>query len=367
MLQQYLHPIYSTMGGKNFMKNMLAVVKTTPGDTSLSKVVVPYPSYGEVLIRVCAAAICGTDIHIYDWNAWAQNAGISLPLILGHECSGVIEEVGPGVTNLQVGDRVAVDTHIPCGHCRLCLTGRQHICQNLKLFGVHIDGCFADYAKVPATCVHRLSDKIPFPIAALFEPLGTAFRGVQAVNPAGKTVAVIGCGPIGLLAIASARVLGAAKIIAVEPSKTRLQLAQTLGAHYCVDPMQIDPGAELKRLTNGYGVDAFIEASGNPIATHQAFQALMKGGKAAFIGLGAKPLELNIGSDIVFKEATVRGIHGRLMFETWETLDNLVTAELLNVGPVITHTLPLSDFDQGINLARLAYCGKVILQPQGDK
>lgn len=220
------------------MENMLAVIKTAPNNTSLNKKSIPHPAYGEVLIKIHAAAICGTDIHIYDWNAWAQNTQISLPLTLGHECSGVIEELGPGVTNLQVGDRVSIDTHIPCGHCRLCLTGRQHICQNLKLFGVHTDGCFAEYAKITAKCVHRLSDTISFPIGALFEPLGTAFRGAQVIDPPGKTVAVIGCGPIGLFAIASARALGAAHVIAVEPSKTRLQLAQTVGATTCIDPLK---------------------------------------------------------------------------------------------------------------------------------
>ncbi|MDK2927705.1 MAG: threonine 3-dehydrogenase [Bacillota bacterium] len=343
---------------------MLAVVKETTGPGArLAEREIPAPGPGEVVIRVRAAALCGTDIHIYEWNPWAQNAGLKLPFILGHECAGEVAAVGAGVHSLGVGDRVAVDTHIPCGTCRLCQTGRQHICQNLKLFGVHTNGCFAQYACVPAVCARRLPPEIPYEVGALFEPLGTAFRGAQATEPAGKTVAVIGCGPIGLFALASLRALGAARIIAVDVSPARLEIAQRLGADYLVNPSHNDPVAALKALTEGYGVDAFIEASGNARALRQAFQALMKGGRAALIGLPGRPIELDAGTDIVFKEATIVGIHGRLMFATWEALENLVAGGRLAVEPVITHRFPLAEFSPAIELARSAAAGKVLLDP----
>ncbi|MDK2784408.1 MAG: threonine 3-dehydrogenase [Bacillota bacterium] len=346
------------------MPRMSAVVKegTGPGARLIERDI-PSAGPGEVIIRVRAAAICGTDVHIYEWNRWAENAGIKLPIILGHECAGDVVEVGSGVNNLATGDRVAVDTHIPCGTCRLCQTGRQHICQNLKLFGVHTEGCFAQYARVPAACVRRLPREIAYEIGALFEPLGTALRGAQALEPAGKTVAVIGCGPIGLFALASLRALGAARTIAIDVSPARLELATKLGADFLVNPAQSNPVAALRALTDGYGVDAFIEASGNATAVRQAFQALMKGGRAALIGLPGRTLELDVGSDVVFKEATIFGIHGRLMFATWEIMQNLVVNGRLQVESVITQRLPLQDFAAGMELARSSSAGKVILLP----
>jgi threonine 3-dehydrogenase len=347
---------------------MSAVVKERAGPgVRLIERDIPSAGPGEVIIRVRAAAICGTDVHIYEWNSWAQNAGIKLPIILGHECAGDVVEVGRGVDNLVVGDRVAVDTHIPCGTCRLCHTGRQHICQNLELFGVHTEGCFAQYARVPAACAWPLPQEVTYEVGALFEPLGTAFRGAQVLEPAGKTVAVFGCGPIGLFALASLRALGAARTIAIDVSPTRLELAAKLEADHLINPAGNDLAAVLIALTDGYGVDAFIEASGNTTALSQAFQALMKGGRAAIIGLPEKNLELDVGSDIVFKEATIFGIHGRLMFATWETMQNMVVSGRLQVESVITHRLPLQDFAAGIELARSSSAGKVILLPWQKK
>lgn len=349
------------------MAQMLAVVKeSVEVGAVLCQRAIPTAAPGEVVIKVQAAAVCGTDIHIYDWNPWAQGAGINLPIVLGHECAGDVVAVGSGVTGLKPGDRVAVDTHIPCGHCRLCQSGRQHICQNLKLFGVHSDGCFAQYARVPAVCARRLPAEIPYTTGALFEPLGTAFRGAGETRPAGKTVAVIGCGPIGLFALASLRALGAARIIAVDISPTRLEIAEKLGADFLINPKKTDLVVALKDLTAGYGVDAFVEASGNVTATRQAFAALMKGGRVAMIGLAGKPLELDSGMDIVFKEATITGIHGRMMFSTWEALETLVASRRLQVEPVLTHRLPLRDFNAGIELARSGKAAKVILEPWRD-
>ncbi len=343
---------------------MKAVVKENAGVGAVLKdVEMPILNEGEVLIKIKAAAICGTDQHIYVWNSWAQNNNISLPAILGHECSAEVVEVGPGVKNLKVGDYVACDTHIPCGECYQCRNGQQHICQNLKLFGVHTNGCFAEYSKIPAVCAVKIPKSIHPNVGAVLEPLGTAVRANVEVQSSGKNIAVIGCGPIGLMAVSAAKAFGAAGIYAVDINDYRLGIAKKLGATEVINSSQVRSGEKLVELTDGTGVDAFIDASGNISAILDGFKGLRKGGKAALIGLPSKPLEIDLGSQVVFKETTIIGIHGRRMFETWTVMSNLLDKGLLNIDPVITHVLKLEEFDKGFDIARKGEGGKVILVP----
>jgi len=343
---------------------MKAVVKeNTNKGAVLKDVEMPVLEYGEVLIKIKAAAICGTDQHIYNWNNWAQNSNINLPTILGHECSAEIIEVGQGVKTLKVGDYVACDTHIPCGECYQCKNGQQHICQNLKLFGVHTNGCFAEYSKIPAVCAVKIPESIHPNIGAVLEPLGTAVRANEEIQTSGKNIAVIGCGPIGLMAISTAKAFGAANIYAVDINDYRLGIAKELGATEIINSSSVNSAEKLIELTKGVGVDAFIDASGNTFAILDGFKGLRKGGKVALIGLPSRPLEIDLGSQVIFKEATIIGIHGRRMFETWTTMSNLLDKGLLNIDPVITHVLKLEEFDKGFDISEKGIGGKVILIP----
>jgi threonine 3-dehydrogenase len=343
---------------------MKAVVKVNPEKGAVLKDIdIPVAKEGEVLIKVKAAAICGTDVHIYNWNNWAQNAGIPIPTVMGHECSAEVVEVGPGVKNLKPGDYVACETHIPCGECYQCKNGQQHICANLKLFGVHTNGCFAEYATIPAVCAVKIPESIDPKVASMLEPLGTSVRSCVEIQASGKNVAVIGCGPIGLMAVSAAKAFGAANIYAVDINDYRLGIAKELGATEVINSMQVDSAKKLIELTGGVGVDAFIDASGSTIAILAAFKGLRKGGKVALIGLPSTPLEIDLGSQVVFKEATIIGIHGRKMFETWTVMSNLLDKGLLNVDPVMTHVMKLEDFNEGFDISIKGIGGKVILIP----
>jgi threonine 3-dehydrogenase len=324
---------------------------------------VPEPGPGEVLVKVGATAICGTDMHIAQWNDWAQNAGIRLPLVMGHEFSGEVVEVGTGVRNVKVGDYVAGETHIPCGKCYQCRNGLQHICANLVLFGIHINGCFAQYATIPEMCAYKIPSSMPPETGAVLEPLGTSLRAVLALEVSASTVAVIGCGPIGLFAVAAAKAIGASKIVALDVIDERLILAERAGADIVLNPSRNDVLVDILKTTGGVGVDCLVEASGNVQAIGLGLKFLRKGGKVALIGLPSEPLQLNLGSNVIFKEAQIIGIHGREMYRTWTYAVNMLSEGLLNVDAVITHRIPIEEFQQGLNLVKEGKGGKVILMP----
>lgn len=348
---------------------MRAVRKlTAAAGAAMVTVPVPKPGDDDVLIQIKAAAICGTDLHLYDWNAWAQGARVQVPLTLGHECCGYVVDRGRNVRTVAGGDYVSVETHVPCGRCYQCLNGEQHICNNLRLFGVHMDGCFTEYAVVPAVCARPIPESIPPRIGAIFEPLGTSLRSAAVIEPAGATVAVIGCGPIGLFAVASLRALGAATIFALDVSEDRLAVARAVGADFTVNPRKSDPKTVIFSHVN-WGCDAIIEASGNEQAIQGCFSFLRKGGRVALVGLPSAPVSFNLGPDVVFKEARVIGIHGRRMFETWTMMESLLkggsaeTAPRLAIDPILTHTLPLDEFEAGIGLLHRGEASKIILIP----
>lgn len=342
---------------------MKALMKTTPELTELKNI--PIPQYGakEVLVRVRSAALCGTDLHVYNWNHWAQGAGIQLPVVMGHECCGDVVAVGSGVKGIKAGDKVVVETHIPCGECYQCQNGEQHICNHLKMFSIHTNGGFAEYTVMPAECTRKIPHEISYDVGALLEPIGTALRAVETNRVGGRNVVVVGCGPIGLFAVAAAAALGAAKILAIDISAYRLTVAEKVGADIVINTTEEDSVQTVLASTGGYGADVVIEASGSVEGIKQSFKFLRKGGRVALIGLPDQPVEFDLVRDIVFKEAKITGIHGREMFKTWTQIENLLVSGKLVVEPVITHVLPLAQWQEGIDLAKKGQACKVIYRP----
>mgnify|MGYP002153776727 CR=1 FL=1 len=343
---------------------MKAVRKLTPGPgASLVTVPVPEPGPLDVLVKVNATSVCGTDYHIYSWDPWSQGR-IKPPLTTGHELAGEVVAVGSQVTTHRVGDFISAETHIVCGHCQQCLTGQYHVCQNTRILGVDTDGAFAQYLSLPASNAWKNDPDLPADVASVQEPLGNAVHTVLSVPITGNVVAVTGCGPIGLMAIAVARLSGATAVFAVDVNDYRLDLARRMGATEVIDGRKEDVVARLRRLSGGGGVDVLLEFSGNPTAINQGLKALRPGGKAAMLGLPSRPLEIDLGNDIVMKGIEVKGIAGRRMYDTWFKVKGLLRGGL-DLRPLITHRLPLEAYEDAMELMRQGNCGKVILYPHG--
>lgn len=346
------------------MSKMKAVAKTKPAPgAEIIEIDVPKPGPDAVLVRVLATSICGTDLHIFEWNEWAKSRIKNFPQVMGHELCGEIVESGRNVKNLKKGAIISAETHIACGHCLLCHTGNAHICINGRIFGVDIDGVFAEYAVVPASNAWVLDDKIPKDYASVMEPLGNAVHTVLAGDITGQNVLVTGCGPIGLMSIAVARICGATQILATEINDYRIELAGKVGADYVLNPKTDNIVSRIKKETEGLGVDVVLEMSGNPTAIRQAFQALRPGGRYSILGIPDEPMEIDLGKDIVFKYATVQGINGRLMFSTWYKTSRFLSSGRLDLEPIITHRLPLVEYEKGMELMKTGNCGKILLYP----
>ncbi len=319
----------------------------------------PVPQVGpdEVLLELKAASLCGTDLHIHAWDEWAASY-VEPPLIVGHECCGVVVEVGEGVEGLEVGVLAAVEGHFFCEHCLMCRTERRHLCLNMELFGVTTNGGFADYVRVPARNVWKLPPGAPPSLGALMDPFGNAVHAVFAGGDVtGQTVAVTGCGPIGLMAVALCRTSGAAHILATDVSTYRLELAQKMGADTVVDVSESDPGAAL----GGEGLDVLLEFSGHPEGINQGLDMLRPGGRAALLGLPPDTVELNLAEQVILKGISLHGVFGRRIFETWYRATNLL--QKVDLTPAVTHSFALEDVDQALTLMRSGECGKVVLSP----
>ncbi len=344
---------------------MQAIVKTEPRPgAELRQVAVPEVGLNDVLVRVRAASICGTDLHIYRWDRWSARR-IHPPLVFGHEFCGVVEKVGAEVTTVRPGDFVSAEMHLACGHCFQCRTGQRHICQKARIIGIDADGCFAEFVKIPESNVWKIDPAIPVDYAAVLDPLGNAVHTVLAGEIAGLSVAVTGCGPIGLFAVAVARACGAGSIFAVEPHPYRLKLAEKMGASLALDPGAADPVAAVLGETGGVGVDVVLEMSGNPSAVRQAFQMLRRGGRISLLGIPSKPLELDLANDVIFKGALVQGINGRRVFDTWYKMQALLKSGALDLAPLITDRIPMSDFDRGMQLLLSGNASKILMYPNG--
>ncbi len=344
---------------------MIAIMKTKPAyGAELVEVDIPKPGPGEVLIKVLATTICGTDLHIYEWNEWAQSR-IKPPQIMGHEVAGEVVEIGPGVDGLQVGDYISAETHIVCGKCYQCRTGNYHVCQNTKIFGVDMDGVFAEYAIVPAQNAWKNPRGMPPEYASLQEPLGNAVDTVLAGPIAGKSTLITGAGPLGLLGITVAKASGAYPVIVSEPSEFRRKLAKKVGADYIINPFEEDVVKEVRDITEGNGVDVFLEFSGAPKALEQGLQTVTPGGRVSLLGLFPRDVALDFNNLIIFKSLTVYGITGRHLWNTWYTVSRLIQSGKLNLEPILTHRYKGFDkFEEAFELMRAGKTGKVVFFPQ---
>ena len=340
---------------------MQAIVKQkrAPGLT-VTSVPKPAPGPGDVLIAVRHAGVCGTDVHIADWNAWAEGR-IKPPIVVGHEFAGEIVAVGDAVSELKTGQLVTAEGHIVCGHCLQCRTGNSHICRNTRIIGVDRDGAFAEYIAMPATNVLPL-DGIPTTVGAVMDPMGNAFHTVLSAEIPGSTVLVVGCGPIGCFAVGIARAAGAAKVIASDVNATRLALARRMGAHVTVNAAADDVVHAVLDETAGEGADVVCEMSGVPSALHQAFAAVRMGGRVQLLGLPKGEVPIDFANEIIFKGITVYGVIGRKMYETWHQMRRYLTAGLLDPRPVITHQFPLAKIDEALAAIRSGDAGKIILE-----
>ena len=351
---------------------MKAIFKTEPKQGAVIKedVDVPKIKANECLIKVERAGVCGTDIHIYTWDSWANSRmSKSLPLIFGHEVAGKVVEVGDEVTSVQVGDFVSAETHIACGKCYHCKTGRKQICEFTRILGVDVNGVFADFAVLPEENAWVNDPDLDPNLATVLEPLGNAMHTALPANNvediAGKSVAVLGCGPIGLFSIAIAKRLGADKVIASEVNPLRIELAKKLGADLVVNPKEADFVKEALNITNGVGVDVLFEMSGNGQALISGLKALTPGGRVSLLGVYSKPVEINLNDLIIFKAARVFGITGRRMFETWYQVKGMLRDQKFRetISQVITHTLPLQEIDQAMDKLLNQQAAKITLKP----
>jgi threonine 3-dehydrogenase len=346
-------------------ETMQAIVKSHPGP-GVEVRDVPIPPFGpaDVLVRVEAASVCGTDLHIYEWDDWAQSR-IKTPLIPGHEFCGFVAEVGRDVTAVKPGDFVSAEMHVACGKCLQCRIGEAHICQNVKIIGVDADGAFAEYVVIPESNIWDLDASIPREYASILDPLGNAVHTVLAGEIAARSVAIVGCGPIGLFAIAVARACGASTIFALEVNKHRRELAHAMGADVVLDPSADDVAAIVRERTAGNGVDVVLEMSGHPDAIRLGLEILRTGGRVSLLGIPSRPVELDLARDIIFKGAIVQGINGRKMYETWYQMEALLKTGRLDLSPVITHRLPMRDFARGMELLQSGEASKILLYPKG--
>jgi threonine 3-dehydrogenase len=323
---------------------------------------VPTPTFldNEVLIRVRATGVCGTDLHIYDWDEWAAGR-CRPPFIVGHEFAGDVAEVGKLVTDVQVGDRVTAEGHIVCGRCHMCRTGNGHICPQTRIIGVDRDGCFAEYIAMPATNVWHLDDSIPYAIGGIHDPMGNAFHtALEGTEIPGATVLVTGCGPIGIFAVGICVAAGASRVIASDVNPRRLELATRMGAHDAVHPSQVEE--TVRRATDGLGVDVVLEMSGVPSAIHQAFKEVRLGGRVQMLGIPSRPMELNLATEIIFKGITIYGVIGRRMYETWIQMSQFLRSGRFDPTPVITHRFPLEGFEDAMRVIKSGDAGKVVFE-----
>jgi threonine 3-dehydrogenase len=354
---------------------MYAVVKKRrAAGADIESVGRPEVGKDDVLLEMRHSSICGTDVHIWYWNHWAERRIKNLPIIFGHEACGEVVEKGSAVESVEIGDIVAAETHIVDLECYQCRTGRMHICRNMKILGVDTDGVFAEYIRIPSMNARKLPKNLDPKLGSLLEPLGNATFTVLPDECAdkirGMTVFVAGCGPIGLMAIAMLKVLGARKVIASEMADEhiRFDLAKKMGADVVLDA---SIGNEMLTSavmgeTDGDGVDISLEMSGAPAALRQVFDVLTPGGRVSILGLYPDPVRIDVNNAITFKSAVVHGITGRKMFETWEEMYSVLENEDFRekISQIISHTLPIRDIASGMEMIRTRQSAKVSLTPE---
>jgi threonine 3-dehydrogenase len=350
------------------MESMMWAVRKERAAPGLDLVEVPLPAVGddEVLVRVEAASICGTDLHIFRWDDWAQRR-IRPPLVLGHEFAGTIVETGKLVRHAKEGDYVSAESHVTCGVCFNCRTGRGHMCERTQILGVDRDGAFAEYVAVPESVLWQNDrTKLPPEIATLQEPFGNAVFALGHADLAGRTVAVLGCGPVGLFSIGIARSSsGAGRILASDASPFRLDLAKQMGAHAVVDVSRVAAAAPaLVELNEGQHLDVVFEMSGAPDAIATAFEIVRHGGRVILFGIPARPVELDVAEALIFKNLDVSAVSGRQIWDTWYRTQWLLEHGVVDLRPLITAECGLDEFEHAFELLGSGDACKIVLHPQ---
>lgn len=343
--------------------SMKAVVKAQPGPgLELRQVPIPQLGLNDVLIKTRAASICGTDLHIFNWDPWAAGR-LKPPLVVGHEFCGDVVAIGDEVTTVKVGDFVSAESHIVDNTCDLCLTGNGHICRDTRIIGVDRDGCFADYIALPARNAWVNPPDMPTEIAVLQENFGNAVHTALSTPVVSRKVLVTGCGPVGLMTIAVARAAGARAIFASDISEYRLALATKMGAATAINVKEKDLVATVREATQNEGVDVLFEMSGAPSAIRDGFALLKAGGAAALLGLPSRPLEFDLANLVIMKGVTVLGIAGRRLWETWYEGRGLLRGGAVNLEPLVTHHFKLEEFEKAFAVMASGESGKVVLTP----
>ena len=318
----------------------------------------PEPGHNDVLIKIRKTAICGTDMHIYNWDEWAART-IPVPMAVGHEYVGIVEAVGSEVQGVQPGDRVSGEGHLTCGHCRNCRAGRRHLCRNTVGVGVNRQGCFGEYLCIPASNVFKLPDAISDEVASILDPLGNAVHTALSFDLVGEDVLITGAGPIGIMAVAIARHVGARHVVITDVNDYRLELARQMGATRTVNVSRQTLDEVMQELEMQEGFDVGLEMSGNPQAFRDMLRTLHHGGSVALLGI--PPGEMAIDwNQVIFKGLTIKGIYGREMFETWYKMASMLQSGL-DVTPVITHRFAANDYLEGFRTMGSGQSGKVIL------
>lgn len=341
----------------------VAKLKEAPG-LDLADFPIPEVTSHRVLVKVKAASICGSDVHLFKWDNWAKEH-LTPPKIVGHEGAGEVVEVGSQVEHIRVGDPVSFESHIPCLGCARCRTGEMHLCQKLKTIGFNVDGCFAEYIAMPEICCVKNDKSMAWEIASIQEPLGNAVYAVSESKVAGKQVAIFGDGPIGLFAIAVSRCLGATKIFAVGINPFRMKIMSQLKPDFLIDASKESTVDFILDKTKGEGLDCVLEMSGAEGAIHDAFQVVRNGGVFTAFGIPSRPIQIDFAKEIILKGIKLVAIHGRKMFDTWKEMGELLGTNRLDVRPVITHKLPLEKISEAMSLLTKnpIEAGKIILFP----
>lgn len=331
-----------------------------PGLDWCPEIAIPEIGPREVLVAVTHAGICGTDRHIYEWDPWSRSR-VKVGITTGHEFVGKVIQIGTAVTRAKIGDRVSAEGHVGCGTCEQCRTGNGHICDSVDILGIDCNGCFAKYIAVPDENIWPVHPDIPDKIAAVFDPLGNAVHTVMSAGVSGKSVLITGVGIIGLMAVTVAKAAGAGKIIVTDVDDKRLELARQLGADETFNARQewIDG---VRTATGGSGPHVLLEMSGHPKAISDGFAALRNGGTAAILGIPPDDIQFDLTNGVIFKGATVLGINGRKMFETWYQMENLLLSKRLQVDPIITHVIEMEDYEKGFKMMQSGEAIKVVMK-----
>lgn len=324
----------------------------------LDEIAEPKVGPNDVLIKIAKTAICGTDMHIYKWDAWAQKT-IPVPMAVGHEYYGHVVEIGSEVAGFKAGDRVSGEGHITCGYCRNCRAGRRHLCRNTVGVGVNRPGAFAEYLAIPAGNAFRLSAAISDDVAAILDPFGNATHTALAFNMVGEDVLITGAGPIGVMAVAIARFVGARHVVITDVNDYRLELARKMGASRAINVTRESLDQTMKDLDMQEGFDVGLEMSGNAAALRELLRTMHHGGSVAILGIPPEDTAID-WNQVIFKGLTLKGIYGREMFETWYKMSSLLQSGL-SLAPIITHHFAIADYLQGFETMGSGQSGKVIL------